>query len=151
MGQLADILRIQRFSINDGPGIRTTVFFKGCPMRCRWCHNPDSISRRPQLMLSHKLCTSCGKCAEVYPELHRIVDGKHIVHFDKFLPGEGCADENRESNVRSDIVRCGEKSVEACSSGALSIQGSKMSVERIMEVVAADKHYYAESGGGITA
>lgn len=128
----ADILRIQRFSINDGPGIRTTVFFKGCPLHCLWCHNPDSISREPQLLLSHKLCTCCGRCAAACPELHQIVGGKHIVHFERFATSR-------------------ESSVEVCLAGALSIQGSRMSISEIMETVERDAHYYKESGGGITA
>lgn len=129
---MADILKIQRFSINDGPGIRTTVFFKGCPLGCLWCHNPDSIGRKPQLMLTHKLCTLCGKCAGVCTNgVHEITEGKHLLHLDR------CA-------------TCG-KCVEACPSSALSIQGNKMSISEIMETILRDRDYYSESGGGITA
>ena len=128
----ADILKIQRFSINDGPGIRTTVFFKGCPLRCAWCHNPDSIGRAPQLMLARKLCTACGACVEVCPQgVHRIAEGRHEVRFDKCLSCGAC--------------------VEACPASALTIQGEKMDVGRIMEILLRDRAYYDESGGGLTA
>ena len=64
------IFDIQRFSIHDGPGIRTAVFFKGCPLRCAWCHNPESQSPRPQLMFYAQKCTGCGRCAGVCPNTH---------------------------------------------------------------------------------
>ena len=64
----AVVTDVQRFSVHDGPGIRTLVFFKGCPLRCRWCHNPECISARPQLLFHDNLCVGCGKCAEACPE-----------------------------------------------------------------------------------
>ena len=74
------ITDIQRFSLNDGPGIRTTVFFKGCNMRCEWCHNPETISYKKEIMLYESKCIGCGKCFEVCPlGLHKIEDGKHII------------------------------------------------------------------------
>ncbi|TLN05349.1 4Fe-4S cluster-binding domain-containing protein, partial [bacterium] len=75
-GMLFDI---RRYSIHDGPGIRTTVFFKGCPLRCAWCHNPESQAARPELMLRPNRCISCGACAEACPNAAiQQVDGRWL-------------------------------------------------------------------------
>lgn len=132
MGKEAAILKIQRFAINDGYGIRTTVFFKGCPLSCKWCHNPETMSARQQLALSHKLCVNCGRCVEVCRnDVHSIENSEHFVDYEK-------------------CVNCG-KCVEACPVSALSLLGQKMSLEEIMSVVRKDIDYYKESGGGLTA
>ena len=72
-----NITNIKKFSVHDGDGIRTTVFFKGCPLKCIWCHNPEGISFKSQLGYIEHKCISCGKCAEIC-EAHAIVDGKHM-------------------------------------------------------------------------
>ena len=125
------VFNIQKFSINDGPGIRTTVFLKGCMLDCLWCHNPESKSPKPQLMLHEKLCIGCGECRKACPlGLHSIGEnGEHLI--------------NREK-----CIACG-KCAEACV-GALEIVGKEMSVKEILKEVLKDKAFYKNSGGGMT-
>jgi pyruvate formate lyase activating enzyme len=126
-----NVLKIQKFCINDGPGIRTTLFFKGCPLRCRWCHNPESIPAKPMLMWNERLCTSCGLCVERCPTGAQMQEGdKHSVDF-------------------SNCTACGE-CVKVCMAGALKIHGSRETVESVMEQVCKDRDYYENSGGGVT-
>lgn len=129
--QKSMVFNIQRFSINDGPGIRTTVFLKGCMLNCIWCHNPESKSQKPQLMLHEKLCIGCGECRNACPlSLHSVSkNGEHLI--------------NREK-----CIVCG-KCAEACV-GALEIVGKKMSVKEIIKEVLKDKVFYKNSGGGMT-
>ncbi len=125
------VLRIQRYCINDGPGIRTTVFMKGCSLRCKWCHNPESQQPGTVLMFNQNLCRCCGLCVEQCPnQVHSIMDGVHNVKF-------------------QDCTACGE-CLEVCMAEALSLHGHERSVEEIMEQVVRDKDYYQNSGGGLT-
>lgn len=125
------IFQIQRFSLDDGPGIRTTVFLKGCPLRCTWCHNPESFSANLQLRYQKNFCIECANCASVCPNgVHQFLQDGHIVHFDK------CA-------------TCG-KCLAVCPTQALSIVGEKRTPEQVMETVKKDIPYYKESGGGVT-
>ncbi|MBN1300197.1 MAG: glycyl-radical enzyme activating protein [Melioribacteraceae bacterium] len=122
---------IHRFSLHDGPGIRTTIFLKGCPLDCLWCHNPEAKSFEPQLSFNSNLCTLCGNCEKSCPNnVHQIIDGKHIINFD--------------------LCRTSEECVENCPAGALSIIGYSESVEEIMETVNKDRKYFENSGGGLT-
>lgn len=125
------VFDIQRFSIDDGPGIRTTVFLKGCPMRCRWCHNPESWSDKPELGFLPLRCISCGECLRVCPKgAHRLSDGKHIIDR-KLCAGCGiCA--------------------EHCYAGALEIVGKEMAAEQVIGEVQKDSEFYMHSGGGMT-
>jgi len=128
---IVNLLRVQRFCIQDGPGIRTTLFFKGCPLRCRWCHNPESISVEPMLMWNERLCTSCGLCVSRCPTGAQLQEGeKHSVDFEK-------------------CTACGE-CVKVCMAGALKIHGSRETVESVMDQVRKDRDYYENSGGGVT-
>ena len=125
------IFEIQRFSIHDGPGIRTTLFLKGCPLRCVWCHNPESVHPEPQLFFSARQCIGCGYCLTRCPrQAHRIEEGVHL------LDREAC-------------VACGE-CAEGCYSGALEMVGRDASVEELMAEVLKDRPFYETSGGGMT-
>ena len=125
------ITNIQRFSLTDGDGIRTTVFFKGCNMHCKWCHNPETINNHSELMFYETKCIGCGKCFEVCPSgAQQIVDGKHIID-------------------RNKCVNCG-KCASVCYAEALVMCGEKMSVEDVMYQVRQDKAYYDSSNGGVT-
>lgn len=131
MTQKAIIFDIQRASLHDGPGIRTTIFLKGCPLDCVWCHNPESNSAKRQLFFHFDKCTLSGKCATVCPEnVHKITDGIHTIDYDK-------------------CTLCG-KCVEACNSDALKIIGNEMTVDEVLVEVLADIDFYKSSGGGIT-
>ena len=77
-----NITDIKRFAVHDGDGIRTTVFFKGCPLQCVWCHNPEAINAKRQLAFYEHKCVLCGKCCEVC-ENHKIIDGKHLIDREK--------------------------------------------------------------------
>ncbi len=125
------VFNIQRFSLYDGPGIRTVVFLKGCPLSCIWCHNPEGKKREKQVLFNENKCIGCMECASVCPEsLHRSCDGYHVF-------------------MRSECVACG-KCTDACCSGALSMAGREMTADEVMEEVLRDLPFYGESGGGLT-
>jgi pyruvate formate lyase activating enzyme len=126
------IFDVQRFSIHDGPGIRTTVFLKGCPLRCLWCHNPEAVSREIQLGFSAARCLRCGSCAEACPH------GGH--HFD---PERGHTLDRAACDV------CG-RCVEACQARALELIGRDAGVEQVLAEVLRDRAFYETSGGGLT-
>ncbi len=122
---------IQRFSLSDGEGIRTTVFLKGCNMKCSWCHNPETISMRPELMFYRTKCIACGRCFEVCPTgAHKIENGDHIID-------------------RNICTACG-KCADACYAEALALCGKEMSTDEVMEHIIQDKPYYDNSHGGVT-
>ncbi|NUQ00665.1 MAG: glycyl-radical enzyme activating protein, partial [Armatimonadetes bacterium] len=129
---LARVFDIQRFSIHDGPGIRTTVFFKGCPLRCVWCHNPESQDEDPQLSFTPGQCLLCRACYAVCPAgAHRDDDeGEHIIH-------------------RDECALCGA-CVKECYPGALEMIGREASVGEILDEVLRDRAFYESSGGGLT-
>ncbi len=129
--QTAIITNIQGFSIHDGPGIRTVVFFKGCPMSCQWCANPECLPGTPAVGFIRSLCTNCGKCLEVCPN-------------NAIRQGEG--------EHRIDYTRCKAcgNCVGQCYSGALVRYGALMTVEEVWDAVRRDKMFYDESGGGVT-
>ncbi|MDR1600373.1 MAG: glycyl-radical enzyme activating protein [Oscillospiraceae bacterium] len=126
------VFDIQRFSVHDGPGIRTTVFFKGCNLRCFWCHNPESYSPRPQLSVYPDKCVGCGRCvAACAYGCHTTADGvKHAVDLTRCAACGACA--------------------KVCVAGSLVMVGKSMTVARIMKTVAADAPFYKNSGGGLT-
>ena len=126
------ILHLQRLSTEDGPGIRTTVFFKGCPLRCAWCHNPESISPRPQVQWLESRCIGCQSCLEACPR-HGLV---------RAATGEIVRD-------RASCTACGE-CCEACPSGAMELLGTRVEAAALAKELLKDRAYFAASGGGVT-
>ena len=124
------IFNIQRYSLHDGPGIRTTVFMKGCPLNCRWCSNPESIKPYLQIMINDLKCIRCGKCVEVC------------------LPGAITVDGKRKIN-RSKCNLC-LKCTEDCPTGSIRLVGQSVTVDEVMSEVKKDKMFYQNSGGGVT-
>ncbi|MBN1248902.1 MAG: glycyl-radical enzyme activating protein [Anaerolineae bacterium] len=125
------VFNIQRFSVHDGPGIRTTVFMKGCSLHCFWCHNPEGIRPKPEIQFYPERCIGCGACLEACEHGAQILrDGVHIY-------------------VRENCVMCGA-CVDNCFSGALELTGKSMTVDDVMAEVLADKAFYEKSNGGIT-
>lgn len=125
------ISNIQRFSLDDGEGIRTTIFFKGCNLKCKWCHNPECIRFGQTLQFKQSSCVSCGKCEEVCPHgVHSFKGSRHIID-------------------RSKCISCG-KCVDYCSTESLEIIGEIKSADEIMTVILKDVDYYKSSNGGVT-
>lgn len=124
----------QRFSIHDGPGIRTIVFLKGCPLHCTWCANPETVSPRPEIMLIPNNCIGCGRCMEECPH-DRIRDSA----------GRVCAVDCE----RSSLSACG-KCEEVCYANAINISGRYLTVAEVMDEVMRDREFYERTGGGVT-
>lgn len=128
---LGTVFEIKRFAVHDGDGIRTTVFLKGCPLACVWCHNPEGIRFEPQLAYYEAKCISCGACADTCPTgAHDFREGKHGYQREK------CAG-------------CGECET-VCPGGALKHYGKKMAVSELLSILLEDKDFYDTSGGGVT-
>jgi len=125
------IFDIKRFEVHDGPGIRTTVFLKGCPLRCFWCQNPEGLKLKQEIMFYPERCISCGACMATCPRgAHEIRNNIHVYFRDKC---ENCG-------------RCAE----SCYSGALQFVGKWMNVDDLIKVVLMDKPFYNASNGGVT-
>ena len=125
------IFNIQKFCVNDGPGIRTTVFVKGCPLNCLWCHNPESKSTHTDILYDPRKCIGCGACASACRK------GGHFV------------DENGHLYTRTNCDRCGD-CAKVCYAGALESSGYPITVEDALAEVLKDEIFYQNSGGGLT-
>ena len=126
------VVSIQDYCIHDGPGIRTTVFLKGCPLRCRWCSNPESINAKPELGFIKARCDRCGKCAASCPERAITLDPDGAPQIDRRL-----------------CTNCGD-CVAVCLPGALTLYGEERTVGQLFESVRRDEIFYRNSGGGVT-
>jgi len=124
------IFDIQSYSIHDGPGIRTCVFFKGCPLRCDWCHNPESQSKKPEMGYREGKCTRCGRCVEA------CTHGALVMKDAVVRNPERC-------------IACGD-CAEACLDGAMEMIGYEVSAGEVAGIVERDKPFYDDSGGGVT-
>lgn len=129
----ARIFNIQKYSIYDGPGIRTLIFFKGCPLRCKWCSNPEGLEYKHSLMFQKDMCVNCGICAEVCPVgIHQMdANGQHYIDRSK------------------DCIGC-KKCEMSCPRTALSVAGSEYTVNELVDIVMEDSSFYYSSGGGVT-
>ena len=123
-------LTLQKFSIHDGPGIRTTVFLKGCPLRCPWCHNPEGISPAPEVLVSDSRCLACRSCEAACPRPEGPLPAGGVLGRDGCLACRAC--------------------VEACPSAAREVAGRKVTVSQVLAEVLRDRAVYEESGGGVT-
>ena len=125
------VFNIQRYSIHDGPGIRTTVFFKGCPLQCKWCSNPESISPQPEIMVREARCNGCRRCIEVCSP-----GALSLASTGLWLDREKC-----------DLCF---KCIDACWEDAIEVAGRYMSLDELVEECRRDEPFYRNSGGGVT-
>lgn len=123
------VFDIKRYAINDGPGIRTTIFVKGCPLRCVWCHNPESWRREPELLFRHNRCIGCNSCG-IHPHQLEWVRGEHT---------------ESDENTRQD-----RRMADSCPTTALEICGREWTTEALLAEVEKERNIMQESGGGVT-
>jgi pyruvate formate lyase activating enzyme len=152
-----NLFDIERYAVNDGPGIRTVLFFKGCPLSCVWCSNPESQSEKPELFYRAGSCIGCENCVQAC--------GDGLLSFPGTAPGSdptgpagGTHEDGGEERAQSagglliDDERCSGcgRCAEACYTGALSLAGKEWDLADVMEIVARDESFYRNSGGGVT-
>ncbi len=130
----AFISNVQKYNMYDGPGVRTLVFFKGCPLRCKWCSNPENLEKKFAIMYSRNACIDCGACVAACPA------GIHSI---SAMNGEHEIDRSKE------CIGC-KKCEEACNQSALSIAGEVKTISELLEIIEEDRMFYQMSGGGLT-
>ena len=125
------VTNIQKFSIHDGDGVRTTVFFKGCPLKCVWCHNPETQRFYPEMLLDEGKCVGCGICEKICPhDAVKMVDGKPVTDLDK-------------------CEQCG-KCEKYCTAVGREVVGKEYTVKELVKELVKDRMFYEDSGGGVT-
>ncbi len=130
----ATIFNIQKYNMYDGPGVRTLIFFQGCPLRCKWCANPEGMIKKYRVMYKNNSCVNCGACVSVCPVGIHTISSESLKH---------------EVNRDIDCLGCG-KCVDACLESALSIVGEVKTISELVEIVEEDRPFYEVSGGGVT-
>lgn len=128
---VGQVFNIQRYSTHDGPGVRTTVFLKGCPLRCYWCQNPESQSLKPVLMIKKDRCTGCGRCIQACPQKANHLENGIVV------------------TDRSLCTVCG-RCVKACLNKVRTVEGEPMTIKQVIDKVKRDYNLFCNSGGGMT-
>jgi len=143
--QTGTIFDIKKYSINDGPGIRTTVFFSGCPLSCLWCHNPEGLSLTPELVYREERCLMCGACMDACPEDAIIMEYQTPT-------SASVKSEFSHSKAITDSQKCTrcQTCISACYSGARQFSGHEVTVGEVMEQIKREIPFYDESGGGVT-
>lgn len=127
------IFNVQKYNMYDGPGIRTLVFFKGCPLRCKWCANPEGLEKKYQVLYKRNSCIDCGACVSVCPVGIHSISKEH----------------KHEVNRSIECIGC-RKCQEVCTQAALSIVGEVKTISELMEIIEQDREFYTVSGGGVT-
>lgn len=126
-----NIFNIQKYSIHDGPGIRTTIFFKGCPLKCKWCHNPESQSCESEIIFSIDKCIGCNSCIDsCVDKCIRFIDNEVVIDKEKCTLCRNCTNN--------------------CPTNAIEMMGKTMTVDEVMKEIEKDMVFYEESGGGVT-
>jgi len=165
------VFNIQRYSIQDGPGIRSTVFLKGCPLRCWWCHNPESQAPEPEIAVIQTRCAQCGECLSVCPQARRTDLQSVAPGRTTFKSSDPCTHGSADSHslqlsgtdlqlplAQDDLesrptvarcTRCGA-CVEACPTEARQMVGRRMTTDEVLAEVLKDRLFYDDSGGGVT-
>ncbi|WP_346920704.1 choline TMA-lyase-activating enzyme [Clostridium sp. UBA7339] len=130
----ATIFNIQKYNMYDGDGVRTLIFFQGCPLRCKWCANPEGLVKKHRVMFKSNSCVNCGACVSVCPVGIHTISNETLKH---------------EVNRDIDCIGCG-KCKEACLKSALTIVGEVKTISELLEIVEEDRTFYEVSGGGVT-
>ncbi|MBV7274003.1 choline TMA-lyase-activating enzyme [Clostridium sp. PL3] len=130
----ATIFNIQKYNMYDGDGVRTLIFFQGCPLRCKWCANPEGLIKKNKVMFKSDLCVDCGACVSVCPVGIHSINSQTLKH---------------EVNRDVDCIGCG-KCKDACLKSAISIVGQVKTISELLEIVEEDRTFYEVSGGGVT-